>query len=154
MFGISTSELLIILGVGLVVLGPQKLPEVAKALGRAIGEFKRATSDIKESFEADENLAEAKRTFDEAVAEGMRAGLKEETAEEALSSDVLQRMKYGDMDESAAWDEEETAEEALDQPLDPADQTEEAAPPQTEPDTEAEPEADTAEKTDKEAEAQ
>jgi Tat protein translocase TatB subunit len=53
MFGISTSELLIILAVALVVLGPQKLPDLAKALGRAVGEFRKATSEIKETLEAE-----------------------------------------------------------------------------------------------------
>ncbi|MBW1712885.1 MAG: twin-arginine translocase TatA/TatE family subunit [Deltaproteobacteria bacterium] len=81
MFGISTTEFMLILAVALVVFGPQKLPEIAKAIGRAVGEFRKATSEIKETFEADENLAEVKRTFEEAVAQGMNPALDpEETA--------------------------------------------------------------------------
>ncbi len=46
MFGIGITEILIILVIALIVLGPQKLPDIARALGRAVGEFKRATEEI------------------------------------------------------------------------------------------------------------
>jgi Sec-independent protein translocase protein TatA len=36
-----------------LVLGPQKLPELAKALGKAMGEFKRATRDLRETMDLD-----------------------------------------------------------------------------------------------------
>ncbi|MBN1637110.1 MAG: twin-arginine translocase TatA/TatE family subunit [Deltaproteobacteria bacterium] len=51
MFGIGGQELFIILIVALVVLGPKKLPDIAKALGRAMGEFQRATQDLKQGFD-------------------------------------------------------------------------------------------------------
>ncbi len=53
MFGIGIPEILIILVVALLVLGPQKLPELAKALGKAMGEFKRATRDLRETMDLD-----------------------------------------------------------------------------------------------------
>lgn len=46
MFGIGPTELLVILVVALLVLGPQRLPEIAKALGKAMAEFRRATADV------------------------------------------------------------------------------------------------------------
>lgn len=46
MFGIGTPELLVILVVALVVLGPQRLPEVARALGKGLAELRKATSGI------------------------------------------------------------------------------------------------------------
>lgn len=49
MFGIGVPELILILIIGLVVFGPGKLPEVGKALGKGINEFKKATSDISET---------------------------------------------------------------------------------------------------------
>ena len=45
MFGIGTPELLVVILVGLVVLGPSKLPGVFKAIGNGIREFKRALTE-------------------------------------------------------------------------------------------------------------
>ena len=56
MLGLGIQEILIILVVALVVIGPKKLPELAKGLGRAVREFKRATDDIKHNFDIDEDL--------------------------------------------------------------------------------------------------
>ena len=46
MFGLGAGELLVILVIALVVLGPKKLPGVAKGLGRAIREFNSAKNDL------------------------------------------------------------------------------------------------------------
>jgi Tat protein translocase TatB subunit len=46
MFGIGTPELLVILVVALIVLGPERLPEIARALGKAMAELRRATSGL------------------------------------------------------------------------------------------------------------
>ena len=43
-------DLLVILVIALIVFGPKKLPEIAKTIGRAIGEFKKTTEDMKESI--------------------------------------------------------------------------------------------------------
>jgi len=51
MFNIGTSELLIILILSLIILGPGKLPEVGQALGKALREFKRAVRDVREDIE-------------------------------------------------------------------------------------------------------
>jgi len=53
MFNIGFPELLIILAIALIIFGPNKLPELAKGLGRAMREFKKATEEVKESFEAE-----------------------------------------------------------------------------------------------------
>ena len=53
MFNIGLPELLIIVAIALIVFGPNKLPELAKAFGRAMREFKKATEEVKESFEAE-----------------------------------------------------------------------------------------------------
>jgi Tat protein translocase TatB subunit len=50
MFGIGMPELLLILAVALIVLGPKKLPELARALGKGMAEFRRATDELKEEF--------------------------------------------------------------------------------------------------------
>jgi TatA/E family protein of Tat protein translocase len=50
MFGIGMPELLLILGLALIVLGPKKLPELARALGKGMAEFRRATDELKDEF--------------------------------------------------------------------------------------------------------
>jgi Tat protein translocase TatB subunit len=46
MFGIGMSELGVILVVALIVLGPKRLPEAARAIGKAVGEFRRQSADV------------------------------------------------------------------------------------------------------------
>ena len=53
MFDIGLPELFLIIVIALVVFGPNKLPELAKAFGRAMREFKKATKEVKESFDAE-----------------------------------------------------------------------------------------------------
>jgi Tat protein translocase TatB subunit len=50
MFGIGFPELLVILVVALIVLGPKRIPDVARSLGRGLAEFRRATGEITEEF--------------------------------------------------------------------------------------------------------
>jgi TatA/E family protein of Tat protein translocase len=48
---IGFQEIAVILGIALLIFGPRKLPEIGKTLGRSLGEFRRATSDLKRSIE-------------------------------------------------------------------------------------------------------
>lgn len=63
MFGIGMPEMLMILAIALIVIGPKKLPDLAKSLGRAFGEFKRATNDLKESLQAETGLDDVRSSF-------------------------------------------------------------------------------------------
>jgi Tat protein translocase TatB subunit len=58
MFGIGVPELLVILVVALIVLGPKRLPEVAKALGKGLAEFRRATSDLTDELRGAQTMIE------------------------------------------------------------------------------------------------
>ncbi len=66
MFGIGMTELIIILVIALLVLGPEKLPDLARAVGRGIGEFRRATNELKDSFNSDDDLKNLKDTLSQA----------------------------------------------------------------------------------------
>lgn len=46
MFNIGMPEMLMILAVALLVIGPRKLPELARGLGKGLGEFKRAVNEF------------------------------------------------------------------------------------------------------------
>lgn len=48
MFSFSTSELVVVLAVALVVFGPGKLPEIGKAIGNGISNFKSAMNTTEE----------------------------------------------------------------------------------------------------------
>jgi sec-independent protein translocase protein TatB len=51
MFGLGFGEIMIILVLALVLLGPQRLPDAAKQIGKAMRDFKRATDDVKDQFD-------------------------------------------------------------------------------------------------------
>lgn len=75
MFGLGMPEILLILAIALMVIGPKKLPELAKTLGRAMGEFKKAAQDFKRSIDMEETA----RKF-EAPAKSIRETIKEVTS--------------------------------------------------------------------------
>lgn len=57
MFGIGFPELILILIIGLVVFGPGKLPEIGRAVGKGLQEFKKATSELSNSVNNTTNNA-------------------------------------------------------------------------------------------------
>ena len=69
MFGIGMPEMILILAIALIVIGPKKLPDLAKSLGRTMREFKKATSEFKETIELEGELSEVKETFNDISSE-------------------------------------------------------------------------------------
>ena len=58
MFGpLGVPELLLIFAVILIVLGPRKIPEIGRMLGKAMGEFRKATDDLKSTIEREVRLS-------------------------------------------------------------------------------------------------
>jgi sec-independent protein translocase protein TatB len=70
MFGLGMGELLVILLIALLFLGPKKLPDVASTLGKAIRQFRKATSELTDQLQVDD---EVKRPLQE-----LRAALRDE----------------------------------------------------------------------------
>jgi Tat protein translocase TatB subunit len=61
MFGIGGPELLVIFVVALLVLGPNKLPELARTLGRAMSEVRRVSTEFQRTLHAQSALDELRR---------------------------------------------------------------------------------------------
>lgn len=53
---IGMFELVIILGIALIIFGPGKLPELGRAMGKAISEFKSFSKEVKEDISIDKDL--------------------------------------------------------------------------------------------------
>jgi sec-independent protein translocase protein TatA len=73
-------ELIVILVIALIVIGPQKLPELAKSLGKGLAEFKRATDDFRQGIEDEARAAEERERVARLMAE-KEAELKKEEEE-------------------------------------------------------------------------
>lgn len=60
MFGIGSGELLLLLVIALIVLGPERMPKLARDLGRAMAEFRRTSDDLRNEFLNADKLLEPK----------------------------------------------------------------------------------------------
>ena len=69
MFGIGMPELLLILALALIVLGPKRLPDIAKALGRGLAEFRRATDELKNTIN-EESQSREREIRDDLIRQG------------------------------------------------------------------------------------
>jgi sec-independent protein translocase protein TatA len=61
MFGsIGMPELIIILTLALIIFGPRKLPELGRSLGKSLGEFKRASNELRNTLDEEIRIEEEK----------------------------------------------------------------------------------------------
>lgn len=104
MFGIGVPEIIIILAVALIVIGPKKLPDLAKTVGRAMGELKKATTDFKESIKIDDELKDVKKAFDD-----MNKDIRETVDIKIGAENIVQDVSTPP-DDKKGGKEEETAE--------------------------------------------
>ncbi len=81
MFGIGMPELIIIFVIALIVIGPKKFPDLARALGRGMAEFRRATNELKESIHM-EDVEDELKGVQEDLADSV-TGLLDESGIEA-----------------------------------------------------------------------
>jgi len=97
MFGIGLPEMIIILIVALLVVGPSKLPELARTLGKAFTEFRRMADEVKETFEEEvlkEETAKAGETAEEAKVDEKKQD--EAKQEEAKLDEVIYSSRDND----------------------------------------------------------
>jgi len=145
MFGIGMPEMILILAVALIVIGPKKLPDLARSLGKAMGEFKKATSDLKESMQIDTELKEVKSAFNDiGKTEPVKDSDEEDAPEKEKLADEAEIEMAEEDDTAKSGDSMEPLKAAFDRrsqdQADPVD----AAPVDTEPtETDAEPESKT-----------
>jgi sec-independent protein translocase protein TatA len=79
MFGpIGMPELIIIMVIALIIFGPRKLPELGRSLGRSIGEFKRASSELRNTLDEEIRLDEQHAAERQRAAEPPRVSPPEE----------------------------------------------------------------------------
>lgn len=87
MFGIGGTELLVILVVALIVLGPKSLPQIARTLGKAMGEFRRVSSDFQRTLNAEIDLEEHEKRKAEAEKELFETRNSEPSSPEPQKTD-------------------------------------------------------------------
>lgn len=95
MFGIGLPELIIIMVIALIVIGPSKLPDLARALGKGMAEFRKATQEIKESLDMDEDIQEVKRDLVDSV-----SGLDSQPDLENMKGEEDKAAEYGSYDDA------------------------------------------------------
>lgn len=87
MFGIGMPELLLILAVALIVLGPKRLPEIARSLGRGLAEFRRTTDEVRREINAVEDDLDESMHEDSKKPDPSKEKLPEEPTEAKLPED-------------------------------------------------------------------
>ena len=89
MFGIGSTELFIIIIVALIVIGPKKLPDLMRTLGKGMAEFKRVSSDVKDTFDKEVKKAEKEiKEEEKKLKETVDTAVEEKKSEEPEKADA------------------------------------------------------------------
>jgi len=89
MFGIGMPELIIIFVIALIVIGPHKLPELARSLGKGLAEFKKASEDFQR------NMTEESRKQEEKIATQQQPAPAEKAPTETPAETPADEKKEG-----------------------------------------------------------
>ena len=114
MFGIGMPELLLILAIALIVIGPKKLPDLAKTLGRALREFKKATNEFKDTLQIDEDLTDVKRAFDD-LGDDIKDSMDPTRPAQAATDEKKEDKADGGEPDTGAEDKIENVKQAFDE---------------------------------------
>lgn len=120
MFGsLGVPELLLIFVVILIVFGPRRIPEIGKTLGKALGEFRKATDDLKNTIEREVRLEELKQ-----VAPSIMTPLESvsRSEPETLTSSSVPRGSSGSSEETPQ-DADATPRNSEERPRNPEEPT-------------------------------
>jgi sec-independent protein translocase protein TatB len=108
MFDVGFSELIVVALVALVVIGPERLPRVARTAGHLLGRLQRYVSDVKSDISREIQLDELKKVQQdiEQSARGVESSLKEEfsSVESSLNNSILPAAGDGPSEPVAAAD--------------------------------------------------
>jgi len=113
MFGIGMPELILIFVIALIVIGPKKLPDLARALGKGIAEFRRATEEVKANLDMGD-MGDQLKGMGEELANSVTGLIKEaeieqETKREDETNDMgLQARKEEGEEDVTEKDEDDT----------------------------------------------
>lgn len=66
---LGMQELIVIFILALIIFGPRKLPEMGKSIGRGLSEFKRASNELKQTWEEEVQLEKEKESLSEILKE-------------------------------------------------------------------------------------
>lgn len=93
MFGLGFSEILVILAVALIFLGPERLPEAAKTLGKALGEFRRTLDEVRREINITDSYPPPVERPQQLAASALRAEVPpaEQNCEEQARSIAAQQ---------------------------------------------------------------
>jgi len=65
MGSLGMQEIIVIFIIALIVFGPRKLPELGKSLGKGLAEFKKASNELKQTWEEEVRLEKEKESMSE-----------------------------------------------------------------------------------------
>jgi len=98
MGSLGMQEIMIIFILALIVFGPRKLPEIGKTIGKGLAEFKRASNELKATWEEEVNLDKEKESLSEIV--------KDITNPTEILDDISQSIKSGTDNLAVNFDKE------------------------------------------------